>query len=36
MVYGTSTNFEPAFEGRIAGDVESALLPESWRSFLAE
>ena len=36
MVYGTSTNFEPAFEGRIATDVESALLPESWRSFLAE
>ena len=36
MVYGTSTNFEPAFEGRIASDVESALLPESWRSFLAE
>lgn len=36
MVYGTSTNFEPDFEGRIASDVESALLPESWRSFLAE
>jgi dTDP-4-dehydrorhamnose 3,5-epimerase-like enzyme len=36
MVYGTSTNFEPNFEGRIASDVESALLPESWRSFLAE
>src|SRR5205823_13681926 len=26
---GTSTNFEAAFEGRIASDVESALLPES-------
>ena len=36
MVYGTSTNFEPDFEGRIASEVESALLPESWRSFLAE
>src|SRR5205823_4641287 len=36
MVYGTSTNFQPAFEGRIASEVESALLPESWRSFLAE
>lgn len=36
MVYGTSTIFQPEFEGRIASDVESALLPESWRSFLAE
>lgn len=36
MVYGTSTSFAPDFEGRIASDVESALLPESWRSFLAE
>src|SRR6266550_6951880 len=36
MVYGTSTNFEPAFEGRIATDVESALLPESWQKFLEQ
>lgn len=36
MVYGTSTVFDPAAEGRIASDVESAQLPESWRSFLAE
>ena len=36
MVYGTSTAFEPAFEGRIASDVETALLPESWQRFLAQ
>lgn len=30
MVYGTSTKFEPAFEGRIASDVESAPLPPEW------
>lgn len=34
MVYGTSTSFRPEFEGRIASDVESAPLPESWRRFL--
>jgi dTDP-4-dehydrorhamnose 3,5-epimerase-like enzyme len=36
MVYGTSTSFRAEFEGRIASDVESAPLPESWRRFLAE
>jgi dTDP-4-dehydrorhamnose 3,5-epimerase-like enzyme len=35
MVYGTSTVFRPEFEGRIASDVESAALPESWRKFLS-
>ena len=35
MVYGTSTSFRPEFEGRIAADVESAPLPESWQRFLA-
>jgi dTDP-4-dehydrorhamnose 3,5-epimerase-like enzyme len=35
MVYGTSTSFVPEFEGRIASDVESAPLPESWQKFLA-
>lgn len=30
MVYGTSTKFEPAFEGRIASEVESAPLPPEW------
>ena len=34
MVYGTSTSFRPEFEGRIASDVETATLPESWRKFL--
>lgn len=35
MIYGTSTSFRPEFEGRIASDVESAPLPESWQKFLA-
>lgn len=35
MVYGTSTSFRPEFEGRIASDVETAELPESWGKFLA-
>lgn len=34
MVYGTSTSFHPEFEGRIASDVETPDLPESWREFL--
>jgi len=34
MVYGTSTSFQPAFEGRIASEIETALLPESWQRFL--
>jgi dTDP-4-dehydrorhamnose 3,5-epimerase-like enzyme len=34
MVYGTSTSFRPEFEGRIASEVETATLPESWASFL--
>jgi dTDP-4-dehydrorhamnose 3,5-epimerase-like enzyme len=36
MVYGTSTAFRPEFEGRIASDVETAGLPESWAGFLAK
>ncbi len=36
MVYGTSTSFQPEFEGRIASDVETAGLPDSWQKFLAE
>ena len=35
MVYGTSTPFRPEFEGRIASEVETATLPESWQGFLA-
>jgi dTDP-4-dehydrorhamnose 3,5-epimerase-like enzyme len=34
MVYGTSTIFHPEFEGRIASEIETAELPESWQSFL--
>lgn len=36
MVYGTSTVFRPEFEGRIASDIESASLPESWQRFLKD
>ncbi len=35
MVYGTSTSFKAEFEGRIASEVETATLPESWQKFLA-
>jgi len=35
MVYGTSTVFAPEFEGRIASDVETAALPESWQKILS-
>lgn len=35
MVYGTSTSFRPEFEGRIASEIETAELPESWKKFLA-
>jgi dTDP-4-dehydrorhamnose 3,5-epimerase-like enzyme len=34
MVYGTSTIFQPEFEGRIASEVENAELPESWQKLL--
>jgi dTDP-4-dehydrorhamnose 3,5-epimerase-like enzyme len=34
MVYGTSTSFHPEFEGRIASEIETAALPESWSKFL--
>jgi dTDP-4-dehydrorhamnose 3,5-epimerase-like enzyme len=34
MVYGTSTPFRPEFEGRIASEVETAMLPESWERFV--
>ena len=35
MVYGTSTSFRAEFEGRIASDVETAALPDSWLKFLS-
>jgi dTDP-4-dehydrorhamnose 3,5-epimerase-like enzyme len=36
MIYGTSTIFAPEFEGRIASEVESPELPESWQKFLSD
>jgi len=36
MVYGTSTIFHPEFEGRIASEIETAQLPESWQQFLID
>ena len=35
MIYGTSTSFRPDFEGRIASEIETSILPESWQRFLA-
>lgn len=34
MVYGTSTSFNPDWEGRIESGVESAHLPSAWSDFL--
>jgi dTDP-4-dehydrorhamnose 3,5-epimerase-like enzyme len=34
MVYGTTTTFEPAFEGRIADEIEKPTLPEDWQKYL--
>ena len=36
MVYGTSTQFEAANEGRICSEVELAPLPEPWVQFLGK
>ena len=36
MVYGTSTKFDPAAEGRIADSIERAPLPEDWERYLAQ
>lgn len=36
MVYGTSTSFDPTFEGRIADSVERAPLPDEWQRYLSE
>lgn len=35
MVYGTSTSFAAEAEGRIASEIETSQLPESWQKFLA-
>lgn len=34
MVYGTSTVFNPAWEGRIESEVEKAPLPSDWERYL--
>ena len=34
MIYGTTTMFRPEFEGRIASEIETAELPDSWQRFL--
>ncbi len=34
MVYGTSTSFNPAWEGRIESSVEKAPLPPDWERYL--
>ncbi|MEM8955716.1 MAG: hypothetical protein AAGD22_16300 [Verrucomicrobiota bacterium] len=36
MVYGTSTTFDPAFEGRIASSIENAPLPRDWSDYLQD
>lgn len=33
-VYGTTVSFRPELEGRIASEIETAELPESWREFI--
>jgi dTDP-4-dehydrorhamnose 3,5-epimerase-like enzyme len=35
MVYGTSTTFDPTWEGRIASGVENSCLPAEWDRYLA-
>lgn len=34
MVYGTSTTFDPAAEGRIVSAIETATLPPEWSAYL--
>jgi dTDP-4-dehydrorhamnose 3,5-epimerase-like enzyme len=34
MVYGTSTTFNPDWEGRISSDIENAPLPPDWSAYL--
>ena len=34
MVYGTTTTFEPAFEGRLVDSIERPTLPEEWAKYL--
>ena len=34
MVYGTTTKFDPNFEGRLADSVERAPLPADWETYI--
>lgn len=34
MVYGTTTTFDPTFEGRIADEIERPTLPAEWEQYL--
>jgi dTDP-4-dehydrorhamnose 3,5-epimerase-like enzyme len=34
MIYGTSTMFDPSFEGRIADSIERAPLPPEWQRYI--
>lgn len=36
MVYGTSTTFNPDWEGRIESGIEAAPLPPDWEAYLAQ
>ena len=36
MVYGTSTMFNPDWEGRIESDVEQCRMPEEWERYLGK
>jgi dTDP-4-dehydrorhamnose 3,5-epimerase-like enzyme len=36
MVYGTSTTFNPDWEGRIGSGIENSALPEDWSDYLAD
>ncbi|MEO8616799.1 MAG: hypothetical protein ABI600_16775 [Luteolibacter sp.] len=36
MVYGTSTSFNPAWEGRMESGIEGAPLPPDWADYLAD
>ncbi len=34
MAYGTSSQFDPAYEGRIASSIESAPIPPEWQLYI--
>jgi dTDP-4-dehydrorhamnose 3,5-epimerase-like enzyme len=34
MVYGTSTTFDPRWEGRIASGIENSPLPPDWTAYM--